>query len=123
LRVSFGLGSLIVSRAPHTLMQDRICQIDENLLQARLDHTLGQTGPDGPEIRLPFCPPGPDIADQAGHVSFVPKAEIVSGCGTSRGLSNSERAKRTCTILTQQLKLDPVLPRTKIRHHLERHGR
>jgi hypothetical protein len=54
--------------------------------------------------------PRPDIADQAGHVSFVPKAEIVSGRGTSRRLSNSERAKRTCITLTQQLKLDPVPP-------------
>jgi hypothetical protein len=52
--------------------------------------------------------PETDIADQAGDVSFVPKAEIVSGCGTSRGLSNSERAKRTCITLTRQLKLDPV---------------
>jgi hypothetical protein len=39
--------------------------------------------PDGPEIRLPIYPPGPDIADEAGHVGFVPGAVMPNPGGAA----------------------------------------
>jgi hypothetical protein len=55
------------NQRPDTLMQDRICQVDETSCNARPDHTLGQTEKKlSASICLPRCPQTRTLPDAVG---------------------------------------------------------
>src|SRR5260370_32819827 len=59
-----------------TLMQDRICQVDETSCNARPDHTLGQSLPKAIVPAMSAFPPRATEERTWRHVSKVPLAEV-----------------------------------------------
>src|SRR5437899_8894780 len=54
------------NQRPDTLMQDRICQVDETSCNARPDHTSGSQAAElAPGCELPVCPCEPTCSDTA----------------------------------------------------------
>src|SRR5262245_26928737 len=70
------------NQRPDTLMQDRICRIDETSCNARPDHTVGSKCEKlALSICLPLCPPIADITKTCRHFGFVPTTDITPPYG------------------------------------------
>jgi hypothetical protein len=67
------------NQRPDTLMQDRLCQVDETSCNARPDHTLGSIAT---EMGCPRHVRFPPVSDRTADIAALPKSAI-SRCRVS----------------------------------------
>ena len=87
------------NQRPDTLMQDRICQVDETSCNARPDHTLGQVG----GRPLPVFPWKRTSSEAGRNVSKVPNSEVIrlhAASLMSRRLNGAGDA--ACSLITSE---------------------
>src|SRR4051812_46146107 len=64
------------NQRPDTLMQDRICQVDETSCNARPDHTSGSKAPFDRWPMTSGLPSTTDLGEMRKRVRFVPNSEV-----------------------------------------------
>ena len=87
-------GTTRSNQRPDTLMQDRICQVDETSCNARPDHTLGQKETCRPLSRTSALPLKADSERTSRHVREVPNSSLRGPFG----VNGYPRAQAVCPL-------------------------